>query len=116
MKATFLRWSSIVTGFLSAAWVVLLAALVARCLLAEQPFPVLAKFSRFRGHLVATDRMLDAFPLLALLAVAFTGIAWYRERTFRPVRTAAIAVGVSILISILVIAVNPGGYLSWFLS
>src|SRR5258708_35061176 len=114
MKATFLRWSSIVTASLSAAWVLLVAALVVRCRLAEQLFPVLGKFSPFRGHLVATDRMLDAFPILALLALAFMVIAWYRERSFRAARPAAIAVGASILMSILVIALNPGGYLTWF--
>ena len=116
MKTTILRCSSIVTACLSAAWVLLLAALVVLSRLAEQPFPVLAKFSRFRGLLVAIDRMLDAFPILALLALAFMGVAWYRARSFRAVRPVAIAVGVSILVSLLVIALNPGGYLSWFLS
>jgi len=116
MKPTFLRCSSIVTASVSAAWVLLLAILVVRCRLAEQPFPVLAKFSPFRGHLVATDRMFDAFPILALVALALMGIAWYREQSFRAVRTAAIAVGASILVSTLVMALNPEGYFSWFLS
>ena len=100
----------------SGAWVLLLAALVVRCKLSDQPFPVLAKFSPFRDHLLVADRMLQTFPILALLAVVSLCIAWYRERSFRAVRPVSIVVGASILISSLVIGLNPGGYLSWFLS
>ena len=60
--------------------------------------------------------MLEAFPILALLALVLLGIAWYRERSFRIVRPAAISTGVGVLISGLAIALNPGEYLSWFLS
>lgn len=116
MKSTFLRWSSAIAAAFSAAWVLLLAALIVRCKLADQPFPVLAKFSPFRGHLVATDWMLEAFPILALLALVLMGIAWYRERSFRAIRPLVITVGVSVLMSLLVIAFNPGGFFSWFLS
>lgn len=116
MKSKFLLWGSVGAACFSWAWVVLLTALVIRCKLLAQPFPVLAKFSPFRNHLVAADRMLQMFPLLALLALVLLGTAWYRERSFQAVRSAVIAIGVSILVSILAIALNPGGYLSWFLS
>ncbi len=116
MKSKFLFWGSAGAACFSWAWLVLLTALVIRCKLSVQPFPVLAKFSPFRNHLVATDRMLQMFPVLALLALALIGIAWYRERSFQAVRPAVIVIGVSILVSILAIALNPGGYLSWFLS
>jgi hypothetical protein len=116
MKSKFLLWSSGVAGASSAAWVLLLAILVLRCKFSDRPFPVLAKFSPFRDHLVATDKMLQAFPILALVAMVLMGIAWYRERSFRIMRPAAISTGVGLLISGAVIAFNPGGYLSWFLS
>jgi len=116
MKSKLFLWAGAVAGCFSGGWVVLLAALVVRCKLSDQPFPVLAKLSLFRNHLFATDRMLQAFPILALLAMVLIGIAWYRERSFRAVRPVAIAVGASILVSILAAALNPGGYLSWFLS
>ena len=116
MRSTFLHWSSAVAASFSAAWVLLLAALVVRCKVADQPFPVLAKFSPFRDHLVATDRMFEAFPIFALLALMLMGIAWYRERSFQAIRPLVITVGVSVLVSLLVIAFNPGGYFSWFLS
>jgi hypothetical protein len=116
MKSTFFLWSSAFTGCLSCAWVPLLAALVIRSKLPDQPFPVLAKFSPFRDHLAVTGRMYSAFPVLALLALLLMGLAWYGERSFRFVRPAVVTVGVSILVSILEIALNPGGYFSWYLS
>jgi hypothetical protein len=116
MKSKVFVWSSGIAGVLSAAWVLLLTTLVVRCKFSAQPFPVLAKFSPFREHLEATDNMVRAFPILALLAVVLMGIAWYREKSFRSVRPAAVATAVSVLTSGLVIAVNPGGYFSWFLS
>ena len=116
MRSKLLLWSCYVTGPLSAAWVLLLALLVIRCKFSQQPFPVLAKFSPFRLHLDATDKLLQLFPLLALMAVVFLGLAWYRERRFCAIRHAAIAVGVSLLTSVYVVAFNPGGYVSWFLS
>jgi hypothetical protein len=116
MKTTILHWSSIATASFSAVWILLLTVLVVRCRLAEQPFPVLAKFSPFRGNLVATDWALNAFPVLVLLGLTLLGKEWFRERSFRAVRPVAIAIGVSVLLSALVIALNPGGYVSWFLS
>ena len=104
------------TGVLSSAWVLMLTALVIRCKLSGQPFPVLAKFSPFHTHLVVTDRMLQLSPVLALLALVLVGIAWWWERRFEPVRPVVLAVGISVLVSSLAIALNPGGYLSWFIS
>src|SRR5438445_12693417 len=69
MKTTILRWSSVIAAALSATWVILLAAVVLRCKLSAQPFPVLAKFSPFHEHLMLTDRWLTLFPVFALLAV-----------------------------------------------
>ena len=111
MKSTFLRWASALAAALSATWVFLLAALVFRCKFMDQPFPVLAKFSPFREHLVATDRMVTPSPLLAP-----PGIASYRERSFRAIRPIAIMVGISELVPLLAVGLNPGGYISWFLS
>jgi|SRR5690349_12354728 len=116
MKSKFFLWSSALSACVSCVWVPLLAALVIRCKLSGQAFPVLAKFSTYRDHLSATSRMYEAFPVLALLAVVLMGLAWYRERSFRFVRPAVIAIGVSILVSILLIGLNPGGYFSWYLS
>lgn len=116
MKSRFLLWSSVVAACFSAVWVLLLGALVVRCKLANQPFPVLAKFSPFKEHLLVTDRMLQAFPMLGLLGLVLISIAWYRERSFRAVRPVTLTLAVSILVSSLVISLNPGGYLSWFLS
>ena len=116
MKSKFFLWSSAFTACFSCTWVLLLGALVIRCKLSDQPFPVLAKFSPFTGHLAATGRMYQSFPVLALLALVLMGLAWYRERNFRSVRPVVIAVGVSILVSILAIALNPGVYFSWYLS
>ncbi|HTL57928.1 MAG TPA: hypothetical protein VL361_19725 [Candidatus Limnocylindrales bacterium] len=116
MKSKWFVWSSATAGLGSAVWVLLLATLVVRCKRLDQGFPVLAKFSPYRDHLNATSRMLQAFPILALLAIVLIGIAWYREKRFFPVRPAAIVVALSLLLSGLVIALNPGGYVSWFLS
>ena len=116
MKTTILRWSSVSAAALSAAWIILISALVVRCKLSGQPFPVLAKFSPFREHLKLTDRCLRMFPVFAFLALALAGAAWYSERTFRSVRTVAIASALIVLLSLLVIVLNPGGCVSWFLS
>jgi hypothetical protein len=116
MKTTFLRWSSVTAAALSATWIVLLAALIVRCKSSGQSFPVLAKFSPFRGHLMLTDHLLTLFPVFALLAMGLIGAAWYWERSFRSVRAVAIACAVLVSLSLLVIALNPGGYFSWFLS
>ncbi len=116
MKTTILRWSSVIAAALSATWVILLAAVVLRCKLSAQPFPVLAKFSPFDEHLMLTDRWLRLFPLFALVAVVLICAAWYWERSFRSVRAVAIASAVIVLSSLLVILLNPGGYFSWFLS
>lgn len=116
MKTKLFLWSAAVVSCLSCAWVFLLMALVIRCGISDQPFPVLAKFSPFRAHLVFTDKMLQAFPLLALMAFALVSIGWYRQRAFRPVRSFVAVVAVSILVSVMVAVLNPGGYVSWFLS
>ena len=116
MKSTVFLWSSAFTACSSCVWVLLLAALVIRCKLSDQPFPVLAKFSPFRDHLAVTGRMYQAFPVLALLALVLMGLAWYRERSFRFVSPVLITIGASILVSILAICLNPGGYFSWYLS
>jgi len=116
MKSTILRWSSVIAASLSATWVFLLAALVIRCKSSGQSFPVLAKFSPFREHLMLTDRWLRLFPVFALLTLILIGAAWYWERSFRSVRAVAIASAVIVLLSLLVIVLNPGGYFSWFLS
>src|SRR5678809_1272957 len=104
MKSKFFLLSGAFTACFSCAWVLLLAALVIRSKLSDQPFPVLAKFSPFRDHLAATGRMYQAFPALAVLALVLMGLAWYCERSFRFVRPAVITIGVSILVSILAIA------------
>jgi hypothetical protein len=116
MRSKFFLWSSVFSACFSCVWVLLLAALVIRCKLSDQPFPVLAKFSPFGDHLAATGRMFDAFPALALLALVLSGVAWYQEGSFRFVRPVVMAIGVSILVSILAIVLNPGGYFSWYLS
>lgn len=109
MKLNFLHWSSIIAAWFSAGWVVLLAALVVRCKVADQPFPVLAKFSPFRGHLLAADWMLEGLPILALLAFVLVSISWYHERRFQTIRPLVVTIGVSMSVSLLVIAFNPGG-------
>jgi len=76
----------------------------------------LAKFSPFHEHLMLTDRWLRLFPFLALVAVVLICAAWYWERSFRSVRAVAIASAAIVLLSLLVILLNPGGYFSWFLS
>ena len=116
MKTTILRWSSVAASALSAVWIVLLAALVVRCKSSGEPFPVLAKFSPFHNHLMLTDHWLTAFPLFALLAALLVGAAWYYERSFRSVRRSVAADAVLVLLSLLVMLINPGGYFSWFLS
>ena len=116
MRSRYIVWSSITAACLSSGWVLLLIALVIRCKLSGQPFPVLAKFSPFPIHMVITDRMLSLGPGLTVLAVALVGAAWYRERSFSTVRNALGVVGSSVLVSVLTIAINPGNYLSWFLS
>src|SRR5690348_6823624 len=98
---------------MSAVWVGLLAALVVRCKMSGQPFPVLAKFSPFHNHLVLTDRCLTFFPTFALIAALLLGAAWYLEHNFRPLRTPAAADALLLLLSPLVIFLNPGGYFSW---
>ena len=57
-----------------------------------------------------TDRWLRLFPLLALVAVVCA--AWYWERSFRSVRAVAIASAVIVVLSLLVILLNPGVYFS----
>jgi hypothetical protein len=116
VKSAALFWSSIVAAVFSAAWVLLLAALVARAKLADQTFPVLAKFTPFHTHLVATDRMLQAFPVLAFLALVLAGLAWWRAGGFRAVRAPIFMLAASMTLSLFVIVADPGGYLSWFLS
>jgi hypothetical protein len=116
MKITVLRWSSVAAAAMSAVWIGLLAALVARCKMSGQPFPVLAKFSPFHNHLVLTDRSLTLFPAFALMAAFLLGTAWFLERNFRPLQTPAAASALLLLASPLVILFNPGGYFSWFLS
>src|ERR1043166_4397167 len=116
MKITILRWGSMTAAALSATWVILLAALVVRCESSGKPFPVLAKFSRFHAHLMLTDYLLKFFPVFALLALCLIGAAWYRERSFRPICSAAINCAVLVSMSLVVILFNPGGYFSWFLS
>jgi hypothetical protein len=116
MKITILRWSSVIAATLSATWIFLLTALVLRCSLAGGPFPALAKFAPFSEHLVATGRMLILFPILALLAVVFMGLAWYSERSFRSNYKIAIICTVLVSMSPVFVALNPGGYFSWFLS
>jgi len=116
MRSRYLLWSSTAAACLSSTWVLLLMALVIRCKLSGQPFPVLAKFSPFPIHVVITDRMLSLGPGLTVLAAALVGAAWYRESSFSTVRNALGIVGSSVLVSILTIAINPGNYVSWFLS
>jgi hypothetical protein len=116
MKIPIFGWSSVIAATLSSVWVLALTALVIRCKLADPPFPVLAKFSPFTNHLNFVDRMLRAFPVLALLALVLLGIACLHERSVRTVRGFLIAVVFCVLISLLVIVLNPGGYFSWFLS
>jgi len=116
MKTTILRWSSVTAAALSVTWVMLLTALVLRCKSSGLTFPVLAKFSPFHEHLMLTDRWLRLFPFLALVAVVLICAAWYWERSFRSVRAVAIASAAIVLLSLLVILLNPGGYFSWFLS
>lgn len=116
MRTLFLRWGSVIAAALSATWVGLLAGLVVRCKASGQPFPVLAKFSPFRDHLMLTDRWLTLFPFFAVVAGAFLGIAWFKERNFRSVRVTAWTSAGLILLSVGVIVLNPGGYFSWFLS
>ncbi|HEY5915703.1 MAG TPA: hypothetical protein VJA21_34385 [Verrucomicrobiae bacterium] len=60
--------------------------------------------------------MLRLFPVFAVLAVLLLGVAWYRERTFSGLRYTVFAVALSLLVSVVMVAFNPGGYLSWFLS
>jgi hypothetical protein len=116
MKTTILRWSGVAAAALSVVWIVLLAALVVRCKSSGEPFPVLAKFSPFHNHLMLTDRWLTAFPIFALLAAMLVGAAWYYERNFRSVRGSVAANVVLVLLFLLVMLTNPGGYFSWFLS
>ena len=113
---TILRWSSVTAATLSSAWIFSLAALVVRCKL-NGPFPVLAKFSPFHNHLMLTDSLAYlVFPVFALMAALFVGGAWYFERSFRSVRVVAMVSVALVMLSLLVVLVNPGGYLSWFLS
>jgi hypothetical protein len=116
MKTTILRWSSVAAAASSVVWIVLLAALVVRCKSSGEPFPVLAKFSPFHNHLMLTGHWLTAFPIFAFLAGMLVGAAWYYERSFRSVRGSVVANAVLVLLSPLVVLINPGGYFSWFLS
>jgi hypothetical protein len=116
MKTRILRWGSVVSAVLSATWVVLLAALVVRCIATPEPFPVLAKFSPFPDHLKLVDRFLSLFPVFALLALLLAGGTWYWERNFRSIHGVLITTALLLLVSLGVIIINPGGYLSWFLS
>jgi hypothetical protein len=116
MKTSVLRWVGVTVAALSTAWFILLGALVVRCKWSGDPFPVLAKFSPFREHLMVTDRCFMLYPVLAVGALVALGLAWYRERRFATVRIAALISVVLLLLSVLVVVVNPGGYFSWFLS
>jgi len=116
MKTTLLRVGSFIASTLSVAWVFLLASLFIRARLSEQPFPVLAKFSQFRDHFLAADRMFTAFPLLALSALLFIGLTYYYERNLRTVRAPMVTFGTSVLLSLSVMVLNPGGCVSWLLS
>ena len=116
MKTAILLWGSVVAAVLSVTWVILLAALVVRCIAAPQPFPVLAKFSLFHDHLMLVDRFYGLFPIFALLALVLVGGAWHRERSFRPVSGVLTATALLLLFSLVVMVINPGGYFSWFLS
>ncbi|HTL16023.1 MAG TPA: hypothetical protein VL793_02245 [Patescibacteria group bacterium] len=116
MKITLLRWSSVTAGALSTVWIALLAALVIRCKLIDQPFPVLAKLSPFHDHLMLVVRWLSLFPVFGLVAALLVGVTWCIERNFRPLRSTALAAGTLLSASPLVIFLNPGGYFSWFLS
>ena len=116
MKTTILRWASVTAAALSSIWVVLLAALVMLCKQDDEPFPVLAKFSPFHGLLMLVDRWLTLSPAFALLTVLLIGATWYSERSFRSFRTFAVASAMFVSLSLLVMVLNPGGYVSWFLS
>ena len=116
MKTTILRWGSVLAAVLSATWIVLLAALVVRCVAAPQSFPVLAKFSPFHDHLTLVGRFYGLFPVFALLALVLVGAAWFLERSFRSVRGVIITTALLLLASPVVIFTNPGGYFSWYLS
>lgn len=116
MKPRILRWGGVAAAVLSATWVVLLAALVVRCVAAPQPFPVLAKFSTFHDHFTLVGRFYGLFPVFALLALVLIGAAWYLERSFRSVRGVLIATTLLLLDSPVVVFTNPGGYFSWYLS
>jgi len=116
MKTTILRWSGVTAATLSSVWVVLLAALVLRCKSSLQPFPVLAKLSPFHNHLMLTDRWLTLFPVFASTAALLIGVAWYFERSIRSVAVVTMVSALLVLLSLLVVVLNPGGYFSWFLS
>jgi hypothetical protein len=116
MRTTVFRSVSVSAAMLSTTWLMLLAALVLRCKLGNQPFPVLAKFSPFRSHMAAIDIMLIAFPWLALTALALIGLTYYYDRSIQVMRGTVLIFGASIVASLSAILLNPGGYFSWFLS
>jgi hypothetical protein len=116
MKSTILRWSGVTSAAVSSVWVVLLAALVIRCKWSVQPFPVLAKLSPFHNHLMLTDRWLTLFPAFASMAALLIGAACYCERSIRSVGVITAVSALLVLLSLVVVVLNPGGYFSWFLS
>lgn len=116
MKAMPSRVLALASAALSTAWVGLLLALYIRCRLDGPPFPVLAKFSPYPGHLVWVDRGLRWYPVLAVMAFVAWGAAWYGEGRFRAVRGLAGAILLLLVITPLMAGLNPGGLVAWFLS
>ena len=112
MIRMILRQTALLTACLPAVWLALLALLVIRAHLSGSSYPM-AKFTPFSFHFTITQVFFLAFPVLGIASILQT--VWVR-RHFADARSSwAFAVlGISLLASIAVIALNPGGYFLWF--
>jgi hypothetical protein len=112
MFRTILRQATLLAACLPALWLVLLALLVVRAHFTGSSYPM-AKFAPFPFHFTVTQILFLAFPVLAIASIAQT--VWVR-RHFADARAswAFVVLAISVLASVAVITLNPGGYFLWF--
>ncbi len=114
MKTKILQRIVLLTAVLPAVWVLLLGLLVLRTrdATARALYPM-AKYTPFSIHFTLTQVFFLGFPLLAVASLVHILWARRRFREFRPL-PAFLILGVSVLLSVAVIAFNPGGRFLWF--
>jgi hypothetical protein len=102
------------TAVLPATWIVLLASLMIRTHDSNwRPLYPMAKLSPYTIHFTATQVCFLAAPLLVIASLV--QIIWlYRRQAEVSATRAAIALACSLGLSVLVVALNPAGWFTWF--